>query len=252
MQLSGATAEQDLTSFIDFLCDSDATSYPLRRKVQQINNALEELVGKIVSADGTWQFDDTNYTNEPVGTGTLVEGQQRYHITSEYLDIAMIEILNQNGTKYQKIFPLDYTQLGDLSPEDFFGTDSAGSPVKGQVLYYDKLGDQLYLYRSPAATNHTLAAGIRIWFKRTINLYTMTDNTTMTAGHASREPGIPSPYHTLLCFMAAIPFCIKYHKDRVPLYQAKVTEMTKALLDFYGRREKDVQKVATMRKESFI
>ena len=78
------------------------------------------MVGKIISADGTWQFDDTNYTTEPVGVGTLVEGQQRYSITSEYLDITMVEILNQGGTRYEKIKPLDYTELGDLSPEQYF------------------------------------------------------------------------------------------------------------------------------------
>ena len=105
MRLTSHDNEQDLTSEIDDICDSDSTSYPLKHKVRKINAGLEELVGKIVSADGRWEFDDTNYTNEPVGTGTLVEGQQRYHLTSEYLDILMIEILNKDGTQYQKIKP---------------------------------------------------------------------------------------------------------------------------------------------------
>ena len=252
MQLTSHAREQDLTSEIDDICDSDATSYPLKHKVRRINSGLEELVGKIVSADGTWQFDDTNYTNEPVGTGTLVEGQQRYHITSEYLDIEMIEVLNKVGTMYQKILPLDFKELGEQSPEEYFGTESNGSPRKGQVQYYDKIGDQLYLYNAPAATSHTLAAGIRIWFKRTINLYTMTDNTTMTTGHASREPGIPSPYHKLLCYMAAIPFCAKYHKDRVSSYQTMVLDLKTKLLKLYNAREQDTQKRATMKSSSLI
>ena len=54
------------------LCDADITSYPLRGVVRRVNSAIEALVGKIINTDGTWQFDDTNYTDLPVGTGTLI------------------------------------------------------------------------------------------------------------------------------------------------------------------------------------
>ena len=244
MVLDGNSTNQDINTLIDFLCDSDDTAYSVQRKVLNINAFYEELIGKIVSADGTWQWDDTNYTTEPIGRGNLVEGQQRYSFTSEYLDITMVEILNKDGTQYHKVYPLDHTQLGDLSPEEYFGTTSSGSPNKGQVIYYDKQGDTIYLYNAPAATNHTLTNGIRVWFKRTADLFTTSDTT--------QEPGLPSPYHSILAYGAAIPFCVKYHKDRVPLYQAKVNEMTKALLDFYGRREKDVRKVATTKSTSYL
>lgn len=244
MQLDGHTNGLDLNTLIDFLADSTDTSYTVAQKVLNINAFYEELIGKIISADGSWQWDDTNQTTEPVGTGTLVEGQQRYSFTSEYLDIEMIEVLNQNGTQYQKIFPLDKAELGDLSPEQYFGTDSSGNPSKGQVLYYDKVGDTIYLYRAPAAANHTLASGLRVWFKRTADLFTTSDTT--------QEPGLPSPYHSILAYGAAIPYCAKFKKDRVPLYQAKVNQMTEDLLKFYSRREKDTKKVATMKSVSFM
>ena len=243
MQLDGHATNQDINTLIDFLCDSDDTAYTVQRKVLNINAFYEELVGDIVSADGTWQFDDTNYTNEPVGVGDLVEGQQRYSVTSEYLEITMVEILSKDGKRYEKIQPLDYSQLGDMSPEEYFGTTALNTPTKGVVQYYDKVGDTLFLYNAPAATSHTLTAGIRIWFKRTIDLFTTSDT--------SQEPGLPSPYHSILAYGAAIPFCVKYHKDRVVLYQNKINEMKKALLKFYGRREKDTRKVGSMKPISF-
>lgn len=235
MQLTSHASGQDLTTLIDFLCDSSSTAYTLANKVLNLNVFYEELIGKLISADGTWQWDDTNHTSEPVGTGNLVEGQQRYSFTSEYLDITMIEILNKDGTQYQKIFPIDYAQLGDLSPAQYFGTDSSGNPTKGAVTYYDKIGDTISLYNAPAATSHTLANGIRVWFKRTADLFTTSDTT--------QEPGLPSPYHSILAYGTAIPYCMKYKKDRVPLYQAKIIEMTDALLKFYSRREKDARKI---------
>lgn len=243
MQLDGATNGLDINTLIDFLSDSDDTAFPVARKVHLINAGLEELIGEIISADGSWQYDDTNHTDEPVGRATLVEGQQRYSFSSEYLDITMIEILNKDGIRYQKLKPLDYTQLGDISPEEYFGTESDGSPKKGATEYYDKIGDTIYLYPAPAAANVTLTNGLRVWFKRTVDLFTASDTT--------QEPGLPSPYHSILAYMTAIPYCMKYHKDRVVLYQNKVTEMKKNLLKFYARREKDVHKVATMRPITF-
>ena len=63
---------------IDRLCDSNDTSYTRLAKTSRVNNSLEELVGEIINADGTWQYDDTNYTTTPFGTGTLVSGQISY------------------------------------------------------------------------------------------------------------------------------------------------------------------------------
>lgn len=240
MQLDGHANGLDLNTLIDFLADSDDTSFPVARKVHLINAGLEELVGEIISADGRWQYDDTNYTDLPVGTGTLIEGQQTYSFASEYLDITMIEILNKDGNRYEKILPLDHTELGDQSPEQYFGTESNGDPKKGVVNYYDKVGDTIYLYFAPSATYNTLAAGMRIWFKRTVDLFTASDTT--------QEPGLPSSYHSILSYMAAIPYCMKYKKDRVPLYEKKVMEMKKNLLKFYARREKDSRKIATMNR----
>lgn len=243
MQYSDTSNNLGIVQQIDFLCDSDTTAYPNSQKNREVNQALEELVGEIVSADGTWQWDDTNNTNLPVGTGTLVQAQQTYSFAAEYLDITMIEVLNRAGDRYEKIVPLDYSQLGDLSPQQYFGTETSGSPRLGAVQYYDKIGDTIYLYMTPSSTYNTLTNGIRVWFKRTASLFAASDTT--------KEPGLPSTYHSILSYMAAIPYCMKYKKDRVPLYQAKVMDMKRNLLKFYGRREKDVRKVATTKPIAF-
>src|SRR3990167_6102501 len=96
----------ELNAEIRSLCDATTTSLTADTLLRRVNSALEELVGDIINADGTWQFDDTNYTDLPIGTGDLVASQSIYSFSSEYLDTEEIDIKDVNGT-YRKIKPLD-------------------------------------------------------------------------------------------------------------------------------------------------
>lgn len=245
MQFNSHATNQDLVSEINSLCDSDATSYPIADKTRACNVALETLVGKILEADGDWQFDDTNYSDLPRGTGTLVEGQEAYSFAAEYLNIQMIEVLvDSSPDVWHKLKPLDSLNLGDMSPEEYFGQESNGDPAKGMPEYYDKLGDTIILYPAPAATSVTLASGLRVWFQRTADLFTTTDTT--------QEPGIPSPYHILVAYYASIVYCMKYKRDRVAWLEKKWDEGIKNMLKFFGKREKDKRHIMTMKSVSFI
>ena len=242
MQFASHATSQDLVSETRDLCDADSTSYPIAAVTRRINAALEELVGKIVSADGDLEFDDTNYTDAPRGTGNLVEGQEYYTYASEYLKITAVDILDTSGV-YRRIKQLSLDDLVGLSPEEYFGSTTS-STVKGFPQYYDPSGDSFRLYPAPAATDVTLTAGYRIWFKRTVDLFTTTDTT--------QEPGIPAPYHILLAYMAAVPYCMAYKKDRVALYEKKIEKMTEDLLRFYGKRNPDRRPVMTMAGINYI
>lgn len=236
MQFNSSSTNQDLVSHLNFLCTSDGTNYPIADKTRNINAAYEEVIGDIINSDGTWQYDDTNYTNLPIGTGNLVNNQQTYSFTSEYLQIEAVEVMDLNN-RYRRLKQIDHRQLGGLSPDEYWGVDSSGNPTRGFPLEYDIVGDTVFLYPTPNSANVTLTAGIQIYFKRTADLFTTTDTT--------QEPGLPSTHHVLLTYMAAIPFCMIYRKDRVASYERKVAEMKKSLLAHYAHREKDKQYRAT-------
>ena len=224
------------------LCDSDIDGMPLATAVRRVNAMYEELVALIINADGTWEFDDSNYTDLPRGKGTLVEGQENYTFASQYLQISQIEILDTNN-RYIKIKPLDKTELGDLSPQEYFGVDSSGNPKKGFPQYFDQIGRTIFLYPAPSSANITLANGLRVWFKRTIDLFTTADTT--------QEPALPSTHHILLAYMAAIPYCMKYKPTRVAWLEKKTDEMKSTLMKHYGQREKARRKQMTMAPISF-
>jgi len=245
MQLDGHATNQDINTLIDFLCDSDDTKYSVAHKVLNINQYYEELVGKIISADNKWQWDDTNHTDLPVGTITLIEGQQDYTFSSDFLSIDSVEVLNLNGDQYEKIKQVDFKELGDLSAEQYFGTDSSGNPSTGKVSYYDLLTDDtIRLYLAPTASSNTLASGLRVKYRRTADLFTTSDTT--------QEPGLPSPYHSILAYSGAIPYCMKYKPERVNMYQQKVSTMEKELMRFFAGRNKDKRVIMKPKRELYL
>ena len=246
----------DIQSLTRFLTDSDTTSYTAANLLITANDAYQTVIGWIIGADGTWNFDDSNYTDHPRGTFTLVEGQEDYSFnpqtagpySSHFLDIEAVEILNvQSPAMYIRLKPLDHQELGYQSPEEYFGLTAAGNPQTGFPIWYDKNGNTIRLYPAPTSTHVTLAAGLRIWFKRNADLFTSAQVTTGT-----KEPGFAAQFHSILSYMSAIPYCENYKKDRVPLFKLKVDEMKHDLIEFYGNREADKRKVMTKKRISFI
>jgi hypothetical protein len=238
MQFYDATNKSGICQKIDFLCSTNDTQFPRLQKTREVNNALEALIGEVINADGTWQWDDTNHTDLPIGTGDLVDGQSSYTFASEYLDIENIKVRDANGN-WNILTPIDQSQT-DVPLEDFL-TDN------GLPFYYDKLGDTINLYPAPAAADVYASANIKVQFKRTAALFAYASTTAAD----TQEPGLASPYHELLAYKAAIPYCMAYKKDRVVMYEEKVKQMTKQLIAFYGRREKDKRKVMTMEPINF-
>ena len=233
----------DLNAFTRFLCDADTTSYTAANLLITVNNALEVITGKLINSDGNWQYDDTNYTDLPIGTGNLVSGQSSYSFSSEYLDVLEVMILTTGGI-YQRITPFDPSEM-NMSWDEWVNS-STGTIPNGFPQYYDKVGDSIRLDRSPTATYATLTAGLKVRFKRTADLFTSDQVTTGT-----KVPGIASPYHSLIAYMAAIPYCMSYKKDRVALYEKKVDEMTKDMIEFYTRRAKDERPVMSVEQITY-
>lgn len=232
----------DLNAEVRSLCDATTTSYTAADLLRRVNSALETLVAQIINSDGTWEWDDTNYTTTPIGKGDLVSGQISYSFADEFLQIESVDVLDTGGI-YRRLTPFDASEVGQ-SFEEYFGITFSGTAYTAPTAFpqfYDKNDDTIRLSSGPSATVCTLTNGIRVKFKRTASLFTSAEVSTGT-----KAPGIASPYHQLIAYMAAVPYCISYKKDRIPLFEKKIDEMTKDMLRFYGTREKDVRQVMTM------
>jgi hypothetical protein len=222
------------------LCDADTTSYPAATLLRRINQAYEQVVGWLIMADGTAQFDDTNYSDFPIGTYDLVDSQSVYSFNDKFLQVINVQVKDSNGD-FSILKPIDQSEYSDDMPlsEAF---ETAGIPE-----YYDKLSDDsIKLYPSPSSSDVTLTAGLKIYFKRTADIYTSAEVTTGT-----KEPGFISTHHYILSYMAAVPYCMKYKKDRVTLYEKKIGEMKKELIELYSQKEKDTRKIMSMKQRLF-
>lgn len=228
----------DINAEARALCDADTTSYTATDLLRRINTALEQVVGKILGIDGQWQFDDSNYTSFPIGTTTLVNSQNDYAFDSSMLEIERVEVLGVDGLWYE-LSPIDKSQIS--------GAIDEFEKVDGLPRYYDKQGASILLYPAPDnGASVTLASGLKIYFQRTASVFTVAEVTTGT-----KQPGFASPYHMILAYMAAIPYCQSYKPNRVSLYMAEVQRLEKLIENHYSRREKDRRKIMSLAGISF-
>jgi len=236
-----ATYQQGIVEEIDRLCSSDDTSYPRPQKTLRVNNALEKVIGYLINADGIWEFDDSNYTSLPIGVYTLVNAQRSYTFAADFLDILEVAVLNSNSV-YKKIDQFD-PFIETATVEEIYGT------VTGFPVVYDLVSDDtIKFYPNITSTQVTLTDGLRVKFKRTGSLFTVTTGT----GEDTKVPGFASPWHIILAYMASIPFCIEFYPERVPGYKVEIKELLEELIKHYSRRNKDVRNVMTMQHTNYI
>lgn len=207
------------------LCDADSTSYPDAILLRRVNQAYEEIVGKLLQVDGRWQFDDSNYTDMPIGTTNMVDSQQDYAFDVRFLSVERVECLDNAGI-WHELTPIDKEDI-DVAMSEYLKTP--GMPVQ-----YDKQGESIILYPAPSTASTTLTSGLKVHYQRTASIFTSAEVTTGT-----KTPGFPSPWHMILAYKAAIPFCMSYKKDRVTLYENQVDKMEKDLLKHESKRSRD-------------
>lgn len=212
------------------LVDATSTSYPDALLLIRINNAYEEIVGNLIAKNGSWEFDDTNYTTFPIGKATLVADQQDYAFDTTHLVIERVQVLDKDGI-WHLLNPIDRKQI-HIPMEEYM--KESGLPVE-----YDKSGSSILLYPKPKSTEVTLADGLRVYFQRTASLFIISDTT--------KTPGFASPYHVLLAYKAALPYAMSYKKDRVAGIMTEIARLEKKLYEFENNKEKDVRHVVTMR-----
>jgi hypothetical protein len=251
MDFNDTTLKQGLVQDCDWWVDSDITSYPLADKVRSANMGLNEVVGIILGADGRWQFDDTNYTDLPIGTTNLVLNQQDYGIDTSMVDITRVECKDANGN-WKLLSPFDQrdltpplgnpTPLGALTASATLGgsnyslTDfmsTAGTPI-----YYDKIANSVFLYPKPS---YNSTGGLKIYFQRKANYFTVSSTTT--------QPGFAKHLHRYISFYMAKDYAVAkmLQGNKITSLMNELATMKQAIISFYSTRKKDEKAVLIAR-----
>ena len=155
------------------------------------NIAMNEIISEIMEVDERWQFDDTNYTDYPIGTTTLIDGQQDYVFDVTQIKITGVDIKGADG----KYYPLKAVDIHDIRK---YGKGEALTEYKatdGKPLEYDVTATSIFLYPAPATANVTLDSGMKVYFQRAGEDFATTDTT--------KVPGFPTLFHEYVAIKAS-------------------------------------------------
>lgn len=214
------TLDQIRTKAYLLTSTSGTSDFPDATLVAEANNALERIVALINSADGRWQFDDTNNTDLPIATTDLVQNQQDYSLATSHLEITRVEVEDSSG-HWQKLQPIDQTDIYNQSLTDYLKT--AGTPS-----YYDKIGNSVFLYPKP---NYSQSASLKLYFERGPNYFTTADTT--------KTPGFNTLFHDLIPYWIAYNFAVANGKQNAQQLFALIQEKENSLAEYYALRAHD-------------
>lgn len=237
MIYSDASGKGGIVQEIDFLVNSDDGSYPIAQKTRNINRHMDNVVSLILQSDGRWQWDDSNQTDIPIGTATLVDGQQDYSLSgATFLDVTRVEIKDVNGN-YNLIQPIDQRQVTGQSLTEFMKTS-------GKPLYYDKIGESVFLYPKPSTSQVTASAGIKVYFQRPPSYFTVADTT--------KTPGFAPIFHRILSIGPALDFAIANEMvTKVNILSAQLSKLEAGIVQHYSARNKDENVRMRTRSENY-
>jgi hypothetical protein len=208
------------------LVDADSSSYTDALLLIRENNAYEEIVGELIVLNNPdWDFDDSNFTDLPIGVNDLVDGQQDYAFDDTHLIVQRVEVEDADSI-WHLLVPITKIDI-DVALTEYAKTD--GLPKE-----YIKSGGSIFLYPAPATASVTLSGGLKVYFQRTASVFTSAEVSTGT-----KTPGFASPYHVLIAYKAALPYAMSYKKDRVPFIISEINRLHAGLIAHYSRRSKD-------------
>jgi len=223
-----------ITNIIDkvyFYTKTNSTSFPAAQMLLAVNNAYERIVSLVMKADGRWEWDDTNQTDLPVATTTLVNAQQDYTLATAHLSITAVSVKNVNGN-YALLQPISQRDI-TIDLDEYMKTD-------GMPQYYDKIGSSIMLYPAPATASVTTASGLKVSFQRAPVLFTSAEVATGT-----KVPGFNSLYHDLISLWVSYEYAIANGLQNATQLFAEIVRKEDALKDDYSKRSKDEETVLT-------
>ena len=233
-----------LQSFFYERTKTNSTSMPAATLNLYMQTAENDVISKIMQADGRFQYDDSNYSDTPIATANLVSGQQDYSMSTSQIRVLGVSVLG-NTNIWRKLIPFDPDDITDIFGPLVDRAQFLATP--GLPLYYDVQGQSIYLYPAPDnGISVTLTAGLKFYFQRTPLLFDYTTNTfTDSTGSASSAPGFNPLYHDLIPLKAAYDYCVTNMPSLAPGYFAEIQRKEQSLILDYSKRDKDERQIIT-------
>lgn len=218
----------DIQNKIYFLTKTNSSSYTNANMLIAINAANNRVASLILKADDRWQWDDTNQSDLPIATTSLVSGQKDYSVATTHLTIDRVEVKDASGN-WIALEQIDQQSLkrGKLTALTEH-QETSGTPNQ-----YDVIGSSIFLYPTP---NYSQSASLKVYFTRGPSEFT---SGQLTAGTAS--PGFNSLFHELIPLWVAYDYAVANGLNTTSAFLASIQLREKDLWDFYGLRNRDMR-----------
>lgn len=206
--------------------DVSGNTEKLKKVTADINLALDDFTEMAIRSSGTWQWDDTNQTDYPIITTSLVSGRRDYTFTTDesgnlILDIYKVMVADSGG-RFTEIRPVDVQSQRDT--EGFWdGANTGGTPDK-----YDKTANGIFLDPIP---NYNYTNGLKAYINREASYFTTADTT--------KKPGVPGIFHKYLALRPAQDYARRNSLDNHDRIQGEVLRMEQEIQAYFAFRPRD-------------
>ena len=236
-KFSNTTDRDGLIELIERDTNTQSTtssSYSLKVKTNDVNEALSHFFLLAIKAGGRFQVDDTNQVDLPVITTDLVASQDNYTFlvdsstpANQILDVRKVRIKDSNG---------NWKTLTQVDRETF---DINSYTSESLPEYFDLTGNSIILYPTP---NYNSTNGLEFYISRTPSYFVSTDTT--------KEPGIPKLFHSYLHFRPSYIYAMIKGLPQAKWLQVEVEKMENAITEYYSRRNRTEKPGLRTRQES--
>lgn len=218
------------TLFLLGIDRNDTITYPIEDFIRSANSWYKKVNTWIWQVVGTWEFDDTNYTDFPILSTDLNKGQRDYELPADIQKIEKVNVLWNNELKELK--PVDKSMVN--VPLETLYKDN------GEPICYDITGKSILLY---PASNQDIPEGLQVILSRGIKEFQATDTT--------REPGFVEDYHEALSVGAALDFAIVTNSNKVNFLREKIQLLEDDIKRFYGSTQRNFRPKIIIKRKNY-
>lgn len=199
----------------------------------RINRAFDDFVKLVVTADGKWAWDDSNYSTYPTATTPIVAQQRDYPLDVSMEEIVKVAVLNAQNGVWVEIRPLDINDQ-DARPYIENNINNVGVP-----FFYAKTANSIILQPRPnysaSIDSGGFAGGIKIYFKRGANYFSVNDTT--------KTPGFAGTHHEYLAINASEGYALDNNMACAAGLTLRKQNSENAVTDYFSTRDQDTQKI---------
>lgn len=217
---------EDYTGIGNTGISGDTTT--LKKFTAHINEATYDLVTEIIFAQDSFDWDDQNNSDYPIGTFALTTNRDYVLPASlNFLKLKRVDV-TYDGTTWYRAAPIDSSEieaLGNATAEDanFAKTEPR----------YDPKSNGFWLYPRASADDVAAGASARIEFIREFDEFTSADTT--------QEPPIDRPFHDLIAVGASLKWAVMKDSDKAKNLKVLYDEGVEKLRTHYGKKNLDSQ-----------